>query len=116
MFDGQPHEIAIYEKADGTRPYEEWVYSLRDQRAVARIEARLTRLQAGNPGDYKSLGEGVYELRVDYGPGYRVYFALAGLRLVILFCGVDKRSQQSDIATALKYWKDQQQRGQGEQS
>lgn len=111
MFDGQPQEITIYEKVDGSRPFDEWMSDLRDQRAISRIDARLTRLQAGNPGDYKSLGEGVYELRIDYGPGYRVYYAVAGNHIVLLLCGGDKSTQQSDIATAFKYWKDHRRRG-----
>ncbi len=111
MFDGQPQEIVLYEKADGSRPYDEWLGGLRDRRAVARIDARVTRLQGGNPGDYKSIGAGVYELRIDYGPGYRLYFAFAGCHLILLLLGGDKSSQQTDIANAIKYWEDYQRRG-----
>ena len=110
MFDGQPQEISVYERADGTRPFDEWMIELRDRRAIARIDARVTRLQGGNPGDYKSVGEGVYELRIDYGPGYRLYFAFAGNHLILLLLGGDKRSQQTDIANAIKYWEDHQRR------
>ncbi len=110
MFDGQPQEIVLYEKSDGTRPYEEWLAKLRDRRAIARIDARVTRLQGGNPGDYKSIGAGVYELRIDYGPGYRLYFAFARHHIILLLLGGDKGSQQTDIANAVKYWEDYQQR------
>lgn len=110
MFDGQAQEVRVYEKVDGSRPFDEWMSGLRDRRAISRIDARLTCLQAGNPGDYKSLGEGVYELRIDYGPGYRIYFAVAGNHIVLLLCGGDKRTQPSDIATAFKYWTDHRQR------
>ncbi len=83
---------------------------LRDRQAVARIDARVTRLEAGNPGDYKSLGDGIYELRIDYGPGYRIYFAFSGQQIVLLLCGGDKTTQQSDIRAANKYWKEFQER------
>ena len=110
MFDGQPKQVIIFEAADATRPFDEWVSELRDRRAWARIDARVTRLEAGNPGDYKSLGDGIYELRIDYGPGYRVYFAFSGQQIVLLLCGGDKTTQQSDIRTARKYWKEFQER------
>jgi putative addiction module killer protein len=89
MFDGQPQEIVLYEKSDGTRPFEEWLGEIRDRRAIARIDARVTRLQGGNPGDYKSVGAGVYELRIDYGQGYRLYVAFAGNHLILLLLGGD---------------------------
>jgi putative addiction module killer protein len=75
---------------------------LRDVRAVARIQIRIDRLALGNPGDVNSVGEGVSEMRVDYGPGYRVYFVQRGKTLVVLLCGGDKRSQSSDISLAKK--------------
>jgi len=78
-----------------------WLDSLRDLRARARIQARIERLAQGNPGDVKPVGEGVSELRIDYGPGYRVYFKTRGRELVILLAGGDKRSQTKDIKTAL---------------
>ena len=105
VFDGQPKQLIIFEMADGTRPFDEWLDKLRDLRAVARIDARVTRMGAGNPGNYKSLGNGLYELKIDYGPGYRIYFAFSGQQIVLLLCGGDKASQQSDIQAAAKYWK-----------
>ena len=77
-----------------------WIGALRDVRAVARIDARIGRLRAGHFGDAKSIGDGVSELRVDYGPGYRVYFTRTGGRVVILLCGGDKDSQPRDIERA----------------
>lgn len=83
-----------------TEVYVRWIARLDDDRARARIEARIFRLSLGNPGDVKQVGEGVSELRIDYGPGYRVYFARQGEAIVILLCGGDKRSQRKDIALA----------------
>lgn len=83
-----------------TEVYSRWLLSLADDRIRARIEARIYRLSFGNPGDVKPVGEGVSEMRIDYGPGYRIYFAQRGRTLVILLCGGDKRTQNRDIATA----------------
>ena len=80
--------------------FDDWLSSLRDRRAVARITARLDRLALGNPGDVEPVGEGVSELKIDYGPGYRVYFIQRGPVLVILLCGGDKASQSRDIRHA----------------
>jgi putative addiction module killer protein len=110
MFDGQPKVVTIYEQSDGSRPFEEWFDNLRDRRAQTRVDARIARLAVGNPGDFKSLGEGLYELRIDYGPGYRLYFAFSGRQIVLLLCGGDKKSQSSDIATARSYLNDHEQK------
>ena len=83
-----------------TDVFENWATSLRDRHALARINIRIRRLELGNPGDVKPVGEGVSELRVDYGPGYRVYFVQKAAVTIILLCGGDKRSQDSDIAKA----------------
>jgi putative addiction module killer protein len=85
-----------------TDVYAKWLDSLSDIRARARILARVERLATGNPGDVKPVGEGVSELRIDYGPGYRVYFKKHGRELVILLAGGDKHTQSSDIKTALR--------------
>lgn len=79
-----------------------WIDGLRDVRARARVQARIERLALGLAGDAKSVGEGVSELRIDYGPGYRVYFTKRGNSLVVLLTGGDKRSQARDIRTALR--------------
>ena len=84
-----------------TETYAEWFSSLRDRQAKARIDIRIRRLSLGNPGDVKAVGEGVSELRIDYGPGYRVYFVQHGQTVVILLAGGDKRTQDRDVKTAL---------------
>ena len=80
--------------------FEAWMDGLKDLRAIARIEVRLRRLSLGHLGDAKSLGDGVSEMRIDYGPGYRLYFTRRGERIVILLCGGDKKRQSDDIARA----------------
>ena len=82
--------------------YNNWFMSLRDSRAQYRILTRIRRLAMGNPGDVKSAGEGISEMRIDYGPGYRVYYKDLGKEIIILLCGGDKRTQQADIAEARK--------------
>ena len=81
--------------------YAQWFANLRDRQARARIDARVRRLSLGNPGDVRPVGEGVSELRIPYGPGYRVYFVQRGQSLVILLAGGDKRTQNRDVARAL---------------
>ena len=85
-----------------TDEYAEWFKGLRDRQARARINTRIRRLSLGNPSDVKPVGEGVSELRIDYGPGYRVYFVQRGDTLVILLASGDKRTQNRDIRTALE--------------
>lgn len=85
-----------------TEKYAQWLDGLSDTRARARIQVRVERLAAGNTGDVKPVGEGVSELRIDYGPGYRVYFIKRGSKLVILLAGGDKSTQVSDIKIALR--------------
>ena len=85
-----------------TEVYARWLDSLRDARARARVLVRVERLAAGNPGDIRPVGEGVSELRIDYGPGYRVYFRKQGRMIVVLLAGGDKRTQSQDIETALR--------------
>jgi len=85
-----------------TEIYAKWFDALRDRQARARINIRIRRLSLGNFGDVKPVGEGVSELRIDYGPGYRVYFAQRGRELVILLAGGDKRTQAADIKTAIQ--------------
>jgi len=85
-----------------TELFAKWIDGLRDIRARARIQARIERLALGNPGDVKSVGEGVSELRIDYGPGYRVYFKKRGNTVIVLLAGGDKRTQRGDITTALR--------------
>jgi putative addiction module killer protein len=85
-----------------TEVFARWLVGLRDGRARARINARIRRMSLGNPGDVRPVGGGVSEMRIDYGPGYRVYFVRRGETLVILVAGGDKRTQDQDIAMAIK--------------
>jgi putative addiction module killer protein len=85
-----------------TELFARWLDGLRDLRARARVQARLERLAGGNPGDAEPVGEGVSELRINYGPGYRVYFKQQGRQIVILLAGGDKRTQAKDIKIALR--------------
>ena len=85
-----------------TEAYEDWYWRLRDRRAREMINARLRRFQRGNPGDVRHVGGGVSELRIHYGPGYRVYYLQRGCEVVILLAGGDKSTQRSDIARALE--------------
>lgn len=89
-----------------TEAYIKWLDSLRDVHARARVLVRVERLAAGNPGDVRPVGEGVSELRVDYGPGYRVYFKKQGRTIIVLLTGGDKRTQSRDIETALRLAQD----------
>ena len=85
-----------------TDDFAEWFAALRDRDARARITVRIRRLSLGNPGDVRPVGGGVSEMRIDYGPGYRVYFVRRGETIVVLLCGGDKRRQDRDIARALE--------------
>ena len=99
-------ELRFYQTTERRRPFEEWLGGLRDLHALTRIEARLARLAAGNFGDCASVGGGVMELRIDWGPGYRVYFARLGQVVILVLCGGDKRRQQKDIQHAKAYFED----------
>lgn len=104
-------EIRIYTDVAGRAPFEEWLSALKDVQGRARIRARIARLQAGNFGDCKPLRDGVQELRIDHGPGYRVYLSRQGPMLVLLLCGSDKSEQDRTIKQALSYLADWKQRG-----
>jgi len=80
--------------------FDDWFVALRDRQAQARIQARVRRLSMGNPGDQRNLAGGIAEMRIDYGPGYRVYYCVRGQTVCLLLCGGDKRSQQADIEQA----------------
>lgn len=86
-----------------TQRFAAWIDGLRDPKARARVLVRIERLAAGNAGDVKPIGEGVSEMRIDYGPGYRVYFTRRGPRLIILLAGGQKRTRRRDIAMALQF-------------
>ena len=103
--EARPRQIRNYESADGESPFEEWIEGLRSQTIQGVILNRLDRVQSGNLGDCEPVGEGVLELRIDVGPGYRVYFGQDG-DAVILLGGGTKKSQSNDILTAKERWKD----------
>jgi putative addiction module killer protein len=107
----EPRALRIYVTPDGKRPFQEWVNSLKDEEAQGRVLARLERVRLGLLGDCKSVGDGVSELRIDTGPGYRVYFGQDGRSIVILLCGGSKASQRKDIVEAKVFWKDYRSRG-----
>jgi putative addiction module killer protein len=98
------YQVRDYCAADGADVFGAWFDALRDRQAQERITVRIDRLALGLFGDAKLLREGVRELRVDYGPGYRIYYALAGRTVVLLLCGGDKRTQRTDITRAAGYW------------
>ena len=97
-------EIKKLELENGLVPFDEWFGSLRDQKMQAAVDARLARVRAGNFGDCKSVGDGVFELRIALGPGLRVYYGLHGRKIVVLIGGGDKRSQPRDIRRAQEIW------------
>lgn len=104
-------EIRIYSDVNGKCPFEEWINKLKDVKAKAIIRVRIARLQTGNFGDCKSLREGLQELRIDYGPGYRVYCSRQGPFIVLLLSASDKRTQDHEIQKAIDYLKDWKSRG-----
>ncbi|MGK7932056.1 MAG: type II toxin-antitoxin system RelE/ParE family toxin [Microcystaceae cyanobacterium] len=102
----EPKILIVYQDADGNEPFTHWLNSLRDVQGRKRISVRLRRLEQGNYGDCQPIGEGVLELRMFFGPGYRVYFGEVGDTIVLLLCGGDKSSQKKDIETAKVYWRE----------
>ena len=98
--------LCIYRTKDKKEPFTDWLRHLKDQRAKQLIQARLARLRLGNLGYCKSVGNGVFELKLDFGPGYRIYIGQDGSQIVILLCGGDKSSQDADIKKARTYWQD----------
>lgn len=105
-----PHSIEHYREASGRVPFQEWIDGLKDKATKARIAFRLAKVAAGNLGDCKPCRDGVWELREDFGPGYRIYYASSGKTIILLLCGGDKRSQGADIERAVASWKDYQRR------
>lgn len=112
--DNAPKKLLNYQTEDGQQPFRDWFQSLRDKVIVARIRARLERVEQGNLGDAKSVGQGVSELRFAFGSGYRIYFGQAGDTVVILLIGGDKSTQAKDIKQAHQYWADYLRRTQNE--
>lgn len=101
-----PQEIRFYETADGKVPAREWLDSIEGTPAYGAISVALEKVQLGNFGDHRAVGEGVNELRIDFGPGYRVYYGRVGNEMVVLLVGGSKQTQNADIETAKEYWRD----------
>lgn len=111
-----PYEIDYFTTESGKKPFKEWLDGLKDVTGRAKIRVRIDRVRLGNLGDNRTVGEGVRELRIDYGPGYRAYFGIDGDRLVLLLLGGDKSSQEKDIAKSKEYWRDHQRRSTHDQN
>jgi len=105
-----PQAVLVYVRSDGSTPFDVWLAGLRDVKARATIRARMDRFETGIFGDCKPVGKGVSEMRIDVGPGYRVYFGRHGQKVVILLCAGDKSSQRKDIIKALEFWTDYRRR------
>ena len=105
-----PKMLVVFQTSAGKEPYTDWLASLRDPTTRRRIVRRILRVEQGNYGDAKTVGEGVYELRFFFGPGYRVYFGEDGDTIVVLLCGGDKDGQGRDIQQAQAYWQEYKKR------
>ena len=104
----QPKEIELYITPEGKIPFSDWLDSLKSKRIKAEVNRRLERATAGNFGDHKSVGEDVYEIRITYGPGYRIYYATVDNKIILLLCAGEKDTQAADVKKAKKYWRDYQ--------
>lgn len=102
----QPREIRRYITKDGKVPFAQWLESLKDRKTQLKVIERLRRVSLGNLGDYKFIDEGIFELRIDYGAGYRIYFGQEGNKIILLLSGGDKSTQKKDILQAKEYWYD----------
>lgn len=100
------YKVQHYLLGNGLDPFEKWVNGLKDTKARAKINVKIDRLSLGNFSSCRPVGEGVAELKIDYGPGYRVYYGQSGKFVILLLCGGDKNTQQSDIVVAKQYWAD----------
>ena len=102
----QTRELQIYRDPNGREPFTEWLKSLRDRTTRKRIQNQIARIESGNLGDHKPIGDGVFELRLQFGPGYRIYFGEVDNTIILLLCGGDKSSQDRDIEQAKDYWQE----------
>lgn len=105
------YKLRMYETSMGKQPFQEWLDAL-DWNIAGRIQSRLARVIVGNFGDCTVIGDGISELRIDFGPGYRVYFARHGVEIIVLLIGGDKGSQRRDINQAKRYWQEYKERKQ----
>lgn len=99
-------QLEIYITKDGKKPFINWLESLKDKQVRYRIKERLDRVALGNLGDHKSVGDSIFELRVNFGPGYRIYYGNEEAKIILLLCGGDKSTQKKDVKKAIYYWKD----------
>ena len=104
--EAEKHEVFYYKTRDGKVPFLDWLYSLKNKITRAKIRVQIDRVAAGNFGDHHSVGNGVWELRMNYGPGFRIYYGLAGRKIILILLGGDKKSQEKDIKLAKKCWED----------
>lgn len=104
--EARPRIVRLYQRADGVVPFTSWYKKLRDVRGQQKILARVDRASLGNLGDHRSVGEGVSELKIDFGPGYRVYLGFDGDTVIVLLIGGDKSTQDDDIKKAKSFWKE----------
>ena len=104
MRNTRPQELQFYTAQNGSVPFIEWFHGFQDQRTQSRIQKRLQRLANGSFGDCQPVGDGVFELRLHFGPGYRIYFGRIDNTIILLLCGGDKSSQTRDIVSAKTYW------------
>ena len=110
----RPKDVQLYVTEEGKSPVEDWLKGLRDRKARATIDARIARMRLGLVSQVREVGEGVHEMKVDMGPGYRVYFGNVSNVVVLLLCGGDKRTQKADIKRAKEFWSDYQGRAKEE--
>ena len=98
--------IFLYQTVKGQIPFEDWFKNLRDSSTRAKIQVRLRRMAEGHLGDFKNIGLGIFELRIHWGPGYRIYFGMSGAHKIVLLLGGHKKTQRTDIHKATEYWQD----------
>ena len=113
MNDTRKLEVEAYRISSGKEPFTEWLDSIRDKATQRRIEKRMDRVEDGNMGDYRHLGTNLYELRLDFGPGYRIYFTESDSTTILILCAGDKSSQTRDIERAKRYLSDVKERYEG---
>ena len=104
MRDVHPRNLQVHRTSSGREPFTEWFEAVQNTKTQTRIEARLNSIKYGNFGDCQSVGDGVFESRLHFGPGYRIYFGVVDNTIVLLLCGGDKSSQARDIVRAKAYW------------
>ncbi len=105
------YSVIFFQTTGGKIPFKQWLNDLSDMRIRVAVELRIDRILLGNLGQCKTLGSGLHELKIDVGPGYRVYLAKIGLQVILLLCAGDKKSQSKDIVKAREYLKDYKMRG-----